>query len=400
MLRKKHIAYNSTHINRNDPKEVLQEKIAAAANLEPGELLDYSVANSRLSKISEHVFQSFTLPASVATNFKVNGKELLIPMCIEEPSVVAAASHGAKIILKSGGFRATSSPAIVKGQIQLLKKESIKNASQVIDTLKQYHKTLKHTVENKVEKLQRLISRGGGFTDDVDIRILDDSMIVFEFKLDVQEAMGANLVNIAAEALAEEIGKIIPWQPHFRILSNDMSDRLYSAQVEIEPDHLTTRCFKGPDIARAIVLGSQFSKMDEFRAITHNKGVMNSVVAMGIATGQDSRAMEAAVHFYARNLGWNSQTGKAQYGPISSWTLNSKGNLVGSIQIPLPIGTKGRMQTNHTAVVKNMKILGNPTSAQLGEVMACAGLSSNLAALMALGTVGINQGHLKLHSRL
>lgn len=354
-----------------------------------------------LDQFSENVIAPFVLPNSVGTNFVVNGRSVLLPMTIEEPSVVAASSYGAKLVALNGGFKTSSSASVIIGQIQLMKRDSDSTAESVMDILR-HPKTYKHLTDyiaQNVDKYQRLKNRGGGFLGDFQVTRCDEDMVLLELKCDVQDAMGANLINTFVEAAAPEVKSLTGWDPLLRILSNNASDRYAEARVLIDPKTLTTTHWDGFDIAKRVVEASRLAECNENRAVTHNKGIMNGVIPVGTATGQDTRALGSAAYFHARGLGVSPETKSSQYGPLATWTLASSGFLEGRIKLPTPLGVVGRLPDTHPGVKANLAMMGNPSAQQLGEYMACAGLSSNLAALMALGTVGINKGHMKLHER-
>ncbi len=356
---------------------------------------------TRLDQFSENVVAPFVLPNSVGTNFVVNGRSVLLPMTIEEPSVVAASSNGAKLVALNDGFKTSSSAPVIIGQIQLMKRDSDSTAETVMDILR-HPKTRNHLTDyiaQNVDKYQRLKNRGGGFVGEFQVTRCYEDMVLLEFKCDVQDAMGANLINTFAEAAAPEVKTLTGWDTLLRILSNNASDRYAEVSVSIEPRTLTTTDWDGVDIAKRVVEASRLAECNENRALTHNKGIMNGVTSIAIATGQDTRALSSAAEFHARELGVSPETKSSQYGPLATWSLASSGFLEGRIQLPIPVGVVGRLPDTHPGVKANLAMMGNPSAQQLGEYMACAGLSSNLAALIALGTVGINKGHIALHER-
>ncbi|RAP31691.1 hypothetical protein DID75_05865, partial [Candidatus Marinamargulisbacteria bacterium SCGC AG-410-N11] len=265
---------NSILSLRHDSVKIRQEKLESIFNLRSGELAYLNPGNDVLDRMSENVFQGFTLPFSVATHFLINDRDYLVPMAVEEPSIVAASSHGAKITRKGNGFRSVSDPSIIIGQIQLIRQPNSCSLDELngILTHKNTLDHLKYDAMSNIGLLQRLIKRNGGFTDYFKTSILDTDMAVFEFKLDVQDAMGANMVNTVAEYLAPRIEDLTNWKPLLRILSNNAEDRTSTACVTINFDDLTTSRYNGQDIAQGIVLASKFALFNENRAVTHNKG--------------------------------------------------------------------------------------------------------------------------------
>lgn len=322
----------------------------------------------------ENVVGSMQLPLGIATNFIINGKEKLIPMAIEETSVVAAASNAAKLA-RPEGFKAKASEPIMIGQIQILnpckdaEKKLMENKEDILD------------LANAQDKI--LVSLGGG-AKDLEVKWLSDDMLVVHLLVDVRDAMGANAVNTMAEAVAPLLEKITGGKALLRIISNLAIYRLAEAEVIYKKDVI------GEDVVDKIVKAYEFASLDIFRAATHNKGIMNGIDAVAIATGNDWRAIEAGAHAYAAMNG---------YKPLTTWQKNENGDLYGKIKLPLAVGIIGGATKVHPIAKLCLKILGVKTAKELAEVMAAVGLAQNFAALRALATKGIQAGHMKLHAQ-
>lgn len=322
----------------------------------------------------ENVVGSMQLPLGIATNFIINGKEKLIPMAIEETSVVAAASNAAKLA-RPEGFKAKASEPIMIGQIQILnpckdaEKKLMENKEDILD------------LANAQDKI--LVSLGGG-AKDLEVKWLSDDMLVVHLLVDVRDAMGANAVNTMAEAVAPLLEKITRGKALLRIISNLAIYRLAEAEVIYKKDVI------GEDVVDKIVKAYEFASLDIFRAATHNKGIMNGIDAVAIATGNDWRAIEAGAHAYAAMNG---------YKPLTTWQKNENGDLYGKIKLPLAVGIIGGATKVHPIAKLCLKILGVKTAKELAEVMAAVGLAQNFAALRALATKGIQAGHMKLHAQ-
>ena len=327
-------------------------------------------------RMIENVIGKFELPYGIAVNFLINGKEYMIPMVIEEPSVVAAASNAARFMRDGSGIIAKASQPIMIGEIQVVNQSFEKIQREVMK-----NKTKILGLANSQDEL--LVKLGGG-AKDLEVRKVTEDMSVIYLKVDVRDAMGANIVNTMCEAVADFIEQITSGEVILRIVSNYAIERLVRAKCEIRKELL------GEDVIRRILLAQKLAENDVFRAVTHNKGVMNGIIALAIATGNDTRAIEAAVHSYAARNGC--------YKPITRWYKTKEGNLAGEIEIPLAVGTVGGATVNPLARL-SLKILGVKTSKELSEVMAALGLAQNFAALKALATEGIQRGHMSLHAR-
>jgi hydroxymethylglutaryl-CoA reductase len=330
----------------------------------------------------ENTIGAFSLPVGVAVNFTINGKDYLIPMAIEEPSVVAGASNAARIAREGGGFHASSTDSIMIAQIQLV---DISDPFRIkAELLSKKEDILK--IANQQDPV--LLGLGGG-AKDIEVRVLDTqmgSMVIVHLLVDTKDAMGANVVNTMAEATAPKIREVAgSGTIYLRIISNLADHRLARAWALFPSKQLG-----GDDVVDGIMYAYTFASADPYRCATHNKGILNGIAAVVQATGNDTRAIESGAHAYA--------TIKGRYSPLTCWEKNENGDLVGSIEIPVAVGIVGGA-TAHPQAKINLKILGVKTSRELGEVLASIGLAQNLAALRALATVGIQHGHMRLHAR-
>ena len=345
------------------------------------------VKNGKLSlstaqRMIENVVGVLPIPLGIAVNFLINGRDYLIPMAIEEPSVVAAASHAAKLARPSGGFQASSTDPIMIGQIQLVKSRSPRDAEKQILASK------KEILNIANQQDPMLISKGGG-AKDLRVRILPSltgTMVIAELMVDCRDAMGANVVNTMAESVAPLLEKLSEGRANLRIISNLADRRVARASVGISKEALG-----GEAVVDGIVDAYAFAAADPYRCATHNKGVMNGVTAVCLATGNDTRAIEAGAHAYA------SRTG--HYSPLTRWNKNDNGDLEGFIEIPAAVGIIGGITAVHPTAKICLKILGVKSAKELGEVLASVGLAQNLAALRALVAEGIQRGHMSLHAR-
>lgn len=356
---------------------------ARFASLDPG-TLDLGHADNLI----ENVIGTLELPLAVATNFRINGRDFLVPMAVEEASVVAAASNAAKMIRAGGGFHARSDPPWMIAQVQLIRPlaagPDAETAAAVIDAARLDLLTLADSAH------PRLIARGGGARD-LTVRVLAPDMLVVDVVVDCQDAMGANLLNTIAEILAPRLSDMTEWTAGLRILSNLADRRRAHVSCRVPPGALAGNGFSGAATAAGIASASRFAELDPYRAATHNKGVMNGVDAVALATGNDWRAIEAGAHAYAGLSG--------AYRPLATWRVDDDGWLCGAISLPAAVGTVGGATKTHPAACLALEILGATTGAELGQVMAAVGLASNLAALRALATEGIQRGHMSLHAR-
>jgi len=336
----------------------------------------------------ENVIGVHALPLGVALNFMVNGRDVLIPMAVEEPSIVAGASFMAKLARASGGFTAHTTLPEMIGQMQILDVADLHTARMVM-------------LENKdallaeAAEIDPVLKRLGGGPRDLEVRILDDSPIgpflVAHLIYDVRDAMGANAINTACERLAPQIESLTGGRVHLRILSNLADRRLARARVTIPLAQLGFDEYTPEEVRDGIIAAWAFAAADPYRAATHNKGIMNGVDAVVIATGNDWRAIEAGAHAYAARDG--------RYTSLSTWGLDADDNLVGSLEMPLAVGIVGGATKVHPTARAALKLMGIQTASELAEIIAAVGLAQNLAALRALATEGIQRGHMNLHAR-
>jgi hydroxymethylglutaryl-CoA reductase len=336
----------------------------------------------------ENVVGVHALPLGIAANFSINDRDYLIPMAIEEPSVVAAASFMAKIVRDAGGFRTCSTEPVMIGQIQVLDLPDPWSAR--FDLLCQRERLL--DLANETDPV--VVSLGGGARGlEVHVHATTPAgpMLVIHLLYDCRDAMGANTVNTAAEALTPLVEEITGGRVHLRILSNLADRRLAYAKCVIPPEMLAHGGYSGEQVVQGIVEAGAFAAVDPYRATTHNKGIMNGVDAVALACGQDWRAIEAGAHAYAAREG--------RYVPLSTWTRDREENLVGTLELPLAVGTVGGATRVHPGAKVALKILGVQSARELAEVMAAVGLAQNLGALRALSTEGIQRGHMALHAR-
>lgn len=330
----------------------------------------------------ENVIGKFELPMAVALNFKINNKDYVIPMVTEEPSVVAAASNAAKMARESGGFFASNTGSVMIAQVQVINVPDPKYAQ-----IKIYENKDK-IIEMCNEKDPVLVKFGGGMQD-LDVRVIDSiigKMVIVHLKVNTLDAMGANAVNTMAEAVAPFIEGLTGGKVYLRILSNLAVHRLARSRVIIKKETLG-----GEDVVDSIIAAYAFAEADPFRAVTHNKGIMNGISAVVLATGNDTRAIESGAHAYA------SLTGS--YKPLTTWEKNEDGDLVGTIEMPMAVGLVGGATKIHPAAQAAVKMLGVNSAAELGEIIASVGLAQNFAAIRALATEGIQKGHMSLHAR-
>ncbi len=341
-------------------------------------------------KMIENAVGIFSLPMGVGTNFLINGKEYLVPMAIEEPSVVAAASFGAKIIRDAGGFTTSSTESVMIGQIQVVGCPDFKASEASILA----HKASLIQRAN-TELVPNLVARGGGVRD-IEVRQIGQDtpygqMLIVHVLLDTCDAMGANLINTTVEGLAAEVEALTKGKVYLRILSNLADKRLAKARCVIPPHCFNTKDYSGEEVVEGIVHAQNFAILDPYRAVTHNKGVMNGVDAVVMATGNDWRSVESAAHAYAARTG--------VYRAMTEWYRDSEGNLVGELELPMAVGIVGAAISLHPMAKVALKFLRAKTARELAEVIVCVGLAQNLSAIRALATDGIQKGHMALHAR-
>lgn len=366
-------------------EERLQE-IVEFSNLERQDIEAISNCGSlemeRCDNMIENVIGKFTIPLGVALNFRINNQDYIIPMATEEASVVAAASNAAKLARNSGGFYACNTGSIMIAQVQVTNVKDPEYMRMLI-----YEN--KEEILNICNERDPILVKHGGGAIDIDVRVIPTSkenILVLHLKVNTLDAMGANAVNSMAEAVAPFIEKITGGIVYLRILSNLAVERLVRARTTIYKEDLG-----GEAVVDKILSAYDFAAADPFRATTHNKGIMNGITAVVMATGNDTRAIEAGAHAYASLSG--------QYKPLTVWEKDKDGNLVGSIEIPLALGLVGGATKIHPTAKACIHILGVKKATELGNVIASVGLAQNLAAIKALATEGIQRGHMSLHAK-
>ena len=361
---------------------------ACAGNLTANETASVenygSIARELTDTFIENAIGTYSLPLGVATNFLINDCEYLIPMVVEETSVLAAASHGAKMVRAGGGFSSESTEPIMTGQIQLFLKHTC-DFETVLQQQRQY------LIDTANAGQERLVSRGGGVCDLDWHFIASLDTLVVHVHVNSGDAMGANIVNTICERLAAQLLELLPCEVGLQILTNLNDRRRVRAVCEIPAAALSCNRFRGTEVIERIVRAYQFACHDPYRATTNNKGIMNGIDAVVIATGNDWRAVEAGAHAHAARSG--------TYQPLAHWHKLGKDCLRGELELPLAVGTVGGVTKLHPAARAALKILGTPNAQELAEIIACAGLGQNLAALRALSSEGIQRGHMNLHRK-
>ncbi len=366
----------------------LTDEEARAFEFPPG------VDPGTLDRMIENVIGVMPLPLGVATNFQINGKDYLIPMAIEEPSVVAAASNAAKVARAAGGFFAQSTTPVMIGQVQILDVPD-----PVAARMRLLHR--KEELLAAANAKDPVLVKFGGGAKDLEVRILASprgTMIVAHLLVDALDAGGMNAVNTMCEALAPEFARLTGGRVVLRIISNLAIHRLARAHATFPAELLKTDTATGPEVVDAILDAYALGVADPFRCATHNKGIMNGVSSVVIATGNDFRAIESGAHTYAAWRAGESHAGTVVL-PLTTYEKDAKGDLVGSIEIPAPVGLIGGATAVHPTAKANVKVLGVKSAGELGQVLAAVGLAQNFSALRALATEGIQRGHMELHAR-
>lgn len=347
-----------------------------------------SLSVERADKMIENVIGTYNLPMGIATNFQINGRDVLVPMVVEEPSIVAGASYAAKLVRDGGGFQASHSEPLMIGQVQLVHVPTPHNARQRI--LEE-----REAILNLANKQSRSLVALGGGARDVEVHIFSSSpmgpMLVVHLVVDCRDAMGANAINSMCEAVAPLLERISGGRSYLRILSNLSDRRLARARAVVPMASLARDGLSGDEVAEGIMWAYAFAAVDPYRATTHNKGILNGIDPVIVATGNDWRAIEAGAHAYASRSG--------QYTSLTVWERDEAGNLVGTIELPMAVGIVGGATRVHPGAQAALKLLNVSSAGELAEVCACAGLASNLAAMRALATEGIQKGHMGLHAR-
>jgi hydroxymethylglutaryl-CoA reductase len=333
-------------------------------------------------RMIENVIGAFPLPLGIGVNFLINNRDYLIPMTIEEPSVVAAASYAAKMVREGGGFHTSSTPPVMIGQIQVVGVADPEAAKQHVLEAKQ-------EILDKANAQDPVLASVGGGAKGLDAKVISTTvgpMLIVELHVDCRDAMGANAVNTMAEAVAPLIERITGGKVYLRIISNLATKRLARAWCTLPKEAVG-----GEEVVDGIVNASAFAAADPYRAATHNKGAMNGIIAVVLATGNDHRAIEAGAHAYAAVNG--------KYTSLSTWEKTENGDLKGTIELPMAVGLIGGTVRTHPIAKIAVKILGVKTANEFAEVLAAVGLAQNLAALRALAHEGIQRGHMSLHAR-
>lgn len=345
------------------------------------------LTREKADNMIENVIGTMSLPVGIATNFLIDGHEYIIPFCVEESSIVAAASNIAKRCRSTGGFQTDIDPPVMIGQIQLLDLKDENEAIQVIQNKKQEIIEKANNVESK------MIELGGGCKDITCRSISVDglNMVIVHLHINCQDAMGANAVNSMVERIAPFLESLTNGRAHLKILSNLATHRLARSSATFTPKEMSLdgTVESGFEVIEKIMEAYLFAKGDPYRAATHNKGIMNAISSIAVACGQDWRAIEAGCHAYASIGG--------QYTSMSTWSVDEDGNLVGSIEVPIAVGIVGGASKVHPTAIANLNILGIKSASQLAGIMVSAGLAQNLGAMRALATDGIQKGHMKLH---
>lgn len=388
-----------THYLKKFYKKTYPEKLAALkdsgaiseedyARLTEGTLeLPSDVAN----RMIENYIVNYELPFGIAMNFVIDGKELLIPMVTEEPSIVAAASNSGKIVGQSGGFTTEMEERLLIAQIAFKNVPDVEKAAERIKQKEEELIELAHAAHPSI------IGYGGG-AKKIKTRIIEadeqfdtPEFFVVHLFVDTSEAMGANIVNTMAEALAPSLEELTGGESLMNILSNYSTDSLVTATCSIDPQYLATKQMDGETVRDRIVEATQFAIADPYRAVTHNKGIMNGIDSVLVATGNDWRAVEAGVHAYASESG--------QYRSLSKWTTEENGRLKGEMTLPISVGSVGGTLSIHPTAQFAYRLLGEPNAKELSGILASVGLAQNLTAVKALVTEGIQKGHMSLQAR-
>lgn len=380
-------------------KKSLEARIEALQNADAISAEDYeSLKNDALAlpaevaeRMIENVITTYELPFGIAMNFTINGQERLIPMVTEEPSVIAAASNSGKIISQSGGFQTKMDTRLLIGQVVLKNVPDVQIAQEALGEMEA-------EILNLANAAYPSILKYGGGARKVEPRILpadkeygSPTFLVVHLAVDTGEAMGANIVNTMVEGIAPYLEEITGGESLMNILSNFATESLVTAACSINPQLLATKTMSGEDVRDRIIEATQLALVDPYRAVTHNKGAMNGIDAVLVATGNDWRAVEAGAHAYAAI--------SRQYRSLTKWTQAKNGFLQGEITLPISVGSVGGTLSIHPTAQFAYRLLGEPDAVELSQILAAVGLAQNLAAVRALVTVGIQHGHMGLQAR-
>jgi hydroxymethylglutaryl-CoA reductase len=371
--------YQRTMKERQD---ILLEQIESLSSEEIRLYQNYGGLGETLTdQLIENSIGTIEIPLGLAVNFKVNERDIFIPMATEESSVVAAASHAAKLARPNGGFKATSTGSIMFSQIQLVGITDPYGAKMKI-------MEKKGEILELARKQDPTLDQLGGGPLDLEVRVFDipNPMLIVHLIVDTLDAMGANAVNTMAESIAPLLESLSGGNVLLKIISNLADKRLARSRCTVKKEDLN-----GEDVVDAIITAYRFAAQDPYRAATHNKGIMNGISAVVLATGNDTRAVEAGAHAYASRYG--------QYSSLTTWEKNNNGDLVGTIELPMAVGIIGGATSIHPKAKTNLKIMGITKAHELAEIIASVGLAQNLTALKALATDGIQKGHMKLHAK-
>ena len=388
MNRDKSSAIPGFHQRRVSERRAFLSDWAGLSADERDALIDAGLNDSEAALMIENVASRYALPLGIATNFRINGSDVLIPLVIEEPSVVAACSKAAKLFRVGGGFLASADDSHMIGQVQLLDLPDLAESDAAIESSRQ------RILDAANEAAGSLLSRGGGAID-LEARAFPGSslgdMLVVHIIIDTRDAMGANAVNTVAEHVAPLLESLTGGRAHLRILSNLSDRRLSRACGKIPAADLASKSQSGEQVVAAIIEAALFAEIDPYRAATHNKGIMNGIDGLMIATGNDWRAVEAGAHAYAAKDG--------RYTSLTKWWKDDDGSLCGRIELPMALGIVGGATRVQRLSRTSLRILSVESARQLAGVAACVGLAQNLAAMLALATEGIQRGHMRMHAR-
>src|SRR3990170_1200361 len=374
------------------PRSKRLDALSAAAGLDGETTAALSgsagLAGEQADHMIENVAGVYGLPLGIAVNFVVNGREVFVPMVIEEPSVVAGASFMARLAREGGGFQAETTAPEMIAQLQVLE---VRDMAAARDALL----AEKAAILAEADQVDPVLLRLGGGARDLEVHLFPETpvgpMLIVHLIYDTRDAMGANAANTAGERLAPRVEALTGGRVHLRILSNLADRRLARASCRIPAAALAFDDFTGERVRDGIVEAWAFADVDPYRAATHNKGIMNGVDAVVIATGNDWRAIEAGAHSYAARSG--------KYTSLSAWAKDKHGNLVGTLEMPMAVGIVGGATKVHPAAQAAVKLMGVKTANELAEIIVSVGLAQNMAALRALATEGIQRGHMSLHAR-
>ena len=368
------------------------QMLAEKTSLDSHHLADLAGQDALTPEAADHMIENvigvFGLPLGIATNFIINGRETLIPMAVEEPSIVAGASYMALLAREGGGFQAETTEPEMIGQMQILDLEDLDLAEEALTENKE-------ALLARADEIDPVIKKLGGGARDLVLRKLPETpagpMLIAHLIYDTRDAMGANAVNTAVEKLAPQVEAVTGGRVHLRILSNLADRRLARAACRIPVESLAFADFSGQEVRDGVIDAWAFAQADPYRATTHNKGIMNGIDAVVIATGNDWRAVEAGAHAYAAREG--------KYTSLSKWSVGEDGALEGWLELPLALGTVGGATRVHPAAQACLTLMGVKSARELAEITVSVGLAQNLAALRALATEGIQRGHMSLHAR-